>query len=235
MDLSHYKFPFIIFSFAFLLAPLGATQTIEPRLITVTGEGEVSVISDQVVLRLGVEAQGMKMERAKKDNDAISSKLLKMLKKSGISTKDIQVGYIDIRPQYDHFKGRRSLTGFLVRKDYVITIKDIKKVSDIIGGALDVGVENIGGLQYESSEFKKHQEKAREVALLNAKEKAEAMAGVLNQKIKRTHAISENPTFGHPIRMRAKAEALSFAASDDTFEPGQLKIKTQVTVSFELE
>ena len=43
--------------------------TAGPRLITVSGDAEVRVVPDEVILTLGVETWNKNMDRAKREND----------------------------------------------------------------------------------------------------------------------------------------------------------------------
>ena len=62
-------------------------------------------------------------------------------------------------------------------------MSDPEKVEDLVTAVLQSGVNYIHGINFQSTEFKKYREQARELALNAAKEKAEKMAGALGQLI----------------------------------------------------
>ena len=48
----------------------------EPRLITVTGDAEVRVVPDEVILTLGVETWNKELNIAKQENDQRTQKII---------------------------------------------------------------------------------------------------------------------------------------------------------------
>lgn len=86
-----------------LLSPyfLFAEEQAEPRLITVTGDAEVRVVPDEVILTLGVETWNKDLNIAKKENDQRIRKIVALAKKHKIETKHIQTDYISIEPRYE--------------------------------------------------------------------------------------------------------------------------------------
>ena len=81
--------------FAFILiiiftAPLWALEKSTPRLITVTGDAEVRVSPDEVILTLGVETWDKDLGIAKKQNDARVEKVLALAKQYKIEPKQRQ-------------------------------------------------------------------------------------------------------------------------------------------------
>ena len=58
-----------------------------PRLITTTGEAEVLVIPDEVILTLGVETSNKQLSLAKRENDEIVAKVLAAAQARGVAAK----------------------------------------------------------------------------------------------------------------------------------------------------
>jgi len=76
------------------------SQSQEPRLITVTGEAEVRVVPDEVILTLGVETWDKNLDTAKRRNDEIVKKVLALAAEYGNPPEDVQTDYIGIEPRY---------------------------------------------------------------------------------------------------------------------------------------
>jgi uncharacterized protein YggE len=68
----------------------------EPRLITVTGDAEVRVVPDEVILTLGVETWDKDLGVAKTQNDDIVRRVLGLVLESGVEPEHVQTDYISI-------------------------------------------------------------------------------------------------------------------------------------------
>ena len=68
------------------------------------------------------------------------------------------------------------------------------KVEALISQMLEVGVNHVNGVEFQTTQFKQHRESARELALQAAREKAEKMATALGCAIGKPVAINE--TYG---------------------------------------
>ncbi|MBN1448543.1 MAG: SIMPL domain-containing protein, partial [Bacteroidetes bacterium] len=106
--------------------------------------------------------------------------------------KDIQTDQLSIEPRYRDGYRKEDFIGYFVRNTLAVTIADPKRLEAIVTEALDAGVNYIHGIDFQTTEYKKYREQAREMALLAAKEKAEKMAATLGQTIGRPLQISES-------------------------------------------
>jgi uncharacterized protein YggE len=217
--------------------------------ITVTGEAEVNVIPDEVILSLGVETSDKDLNTAKKFNDERIKKILAQAKTFAIDSKYVQTDYLDIEPRYDSNYQKQTFLGYYIRKNIVITLKDISKFDDLLSGVLTAGANYVHGIQFKTTELRKYKDQARKLAIKAAQEKAIALSGELGQKIGKPVSISEDyadwfssyrgwwgsaggGVMTQNVIQNAAGESMSV---EDTVAPGQIGIKARVTVSFELE
>ena len=162
-----------------------------PRLITVTGEAEVNVVPDEVILTVGVETSDRQLRLAKSANDEIVKKLFAVAEVHGVATKDVQTDYINIEPRYRDSYQQRDFVGFFVRKTVVITLRDVTKFEELLSDLLDAGVNYVHGIEFRTTELRKHRDEARGLAIRAAVEKAVAMARELDQTVGKPNAIRE--------------------------------------------
>lgn len=162
-----------------------------PRTISVTGNAEVRVVPDQVILTLGVETLDKDLTAAKKQNDEVIRKTFKIAEDLKIEAKDIQTDYITIEPRYDTFLDKRTLQGYAVRKTIAITLRDVTKFDTLLSSMLEAGVNYVQGIDFRTTELRKNRDEARALALKAAQEKATAMAGELDQEIGEPLTIRE--------------------------------------------
>ena len=243
----------------FLAAALGGTtaaaQTAPPlqdraapRLITTTGEAEVLVVPDEVILTLGVETSNKQLSLAKRQNDEIVAKVLAASQAHGVAAEHLQTDHISIEPRYRDGYEQRDFIGYFVRKTIVVTLKDITAFEDLLSDVLAAGASNVHGIQFRTTELRKHRDEARASAIRAAREKAVALAGELGQEVGQPHDIREdqsqwwswyNTWWGgraSPISQNVTQEGGNAPqGTEGTLAPGQISVTARVTVSFEMQ
>lgn len=227
-------------------APTGAD---EPRLITVTGDAEVRVVPDEVILTLGVETFDPELQVARKENDRRVEQILALTHEYGIEGKHVQTEHVSIEPRYRDSYEKSSFTAYYCRKTVVITLKDLSKFEDLVAAVLETGATHVHGIQFRTSELRAHKDEARSLAVQAAQEKASDMAAVLDQEIGLPHAVREEETgwwswYGswwgsiwgggmtQNVVQNVGGESLQ---PDATLAPGQIAVRARVSVSFELQ
>ena len=219
------------------------------RLITVTGDAEVKVVPDEVILTLGVETSDKDLATAKKQNDEITKRVIALAAAQGVSSKDIQTDYINIEPRYDDSYDHRNFIGYFVRKTIVITLKDITAFEDLLTSELEAGVNYVHGIEFRTTELRKHRDEARALAIRAAREKAVALAGELDQKIGKPVAIQEDyagwwsgygawwgDRWGGGMTQNViQNSGGNPQQTEGALAPGQISISARVTVSFALK
>jgi uncharacterized protein YggE len=225
-----------------------AEENNEPRLITVTGDAEVRVTPDEVILTLGVETWNVDLNIAKTENDQRTQKIVDVVKKHKIEAKNIQTDYISIEPRYKERYEHNKFIGYFVRKSIVITLRDTSKFEAVLSGVLEAGANYVHGVQFRTTELRKYRDEARSLAIKAAYEKANDLAKELGQKVGRPYKIMENPSgwwswynawWGSRWRGGMAQNVIQNAASPSesgsSIALGQIKVNAKVTVSFELE
>ncbi len=222
----------------------------EPGLITVTGDAEVRVVPDEVILTLGVETWDKELRIAKRQNDERVKAVLALARLAGIESRHIQTDLISLEPRYQDGYERENLIGYFVRKTIVITLKDISQFEDLLTGLLEADVNYIHGIQFRTTELRQHRDQARALAIKAAREKAEALAGELEEQVGKPRTIREDQAgwwsgygawwgsrwFGGPAQnVIQEVGGNDLAGSDGALAPGQITVRARVTVTFELE
>ena len=207
------------------------------RSIAVVGEGEVKVAPDFVELVVGVETESGTLAPAKKSNDAITIKVMEVIQKYGIDEKDYKTSYLSIYPQNDYRSS--TITGYTVYNSIKLTIRDLAIFESLLTDILGAGANRISGISFQVTDVETYKTQARELALKNAKDKATAMASVLDQEIGVPLTIQEVvlSSSGRYLNLLVDAVILSDAYIDtlSTIAIGQISIKATVTVEFELK
>jgi uncharacterized protein YggE len=167
----------------FLVGAVGLPTQVEPDpgVITVSGK----VVPDEVLITLGVENFHRELSVAKRRNDSNVQEVINITKRYGVAAKDIQTDYISIEPRHEDSYPYTDITGYYVRRTIVVTLRDIDVFEDLLTAVTEAGATNVHGIDFRTSELRKYRDQARALAVQAASEKAEAMAGVLSNSLRR--------------------------------------------------
>jgi uncharacterized protein len=246
------KFQWMLVVFALFTLSISAQAQFGPRLepnsISVNGEAEILVAPDEVILTLGVETFNKILKPAKSLNDELIKKTISVAKGYGIPGEHIQTDYISIEPRYDHGNPALTLYGYFVRKTVVIRVKDISKFENILSDALEAGVTHVHGVEFRTTELRKHRDQARTLALKAAREKAELLARGAERQIGKALSIGEasfgywssygsgwGRRYGGAVQNVTQDFGGVSMGSDSSIAPGQISIRANVSASFALE
>ncbi|RPI74304.1 MAG: DUF541 domain-containing protein [Ignavibacteriales bacterium] len=218
--------------------------------ITVNGEAVVKVEPDQIIITFGIETWDLNIMDAKQKNNEIMKQAVKGIQESGVPEKNIQTDHLSIEPRYDNDYNKKDFIGYFVRNTFVITLSEPDKVEELVTNVLESGVNYIHGINFQTTEFKKHREHARELALNAAREKAEKMAGVLGKSIGNPIQINEGYAgsdwwyynswsgWGYSRSNTMSQNVMQNIQDGDqiseTMALGKISIKANVNVTFEL-
>ncbi|MCO6438760.1 MAG: SIMPL domain-containing protein [Phycisphaerae bacterium] len=228
-----------------------ATGETETPYITVSGEAEVRVVPDIVVLTLGVETTDDEIANARRINAERVKKLIALAQESGVEPRQIATDFLEIEPVYDYHDGhpQRKLLYYRARITLAITLDKIEGFDDLVVSALENGATHIHQIQFRTSELRKHRDRARSLAIRAAREKADALAGELGQVVSRPLNINEGgsnwwswygsswwgggrvSTMSQNSIMNAPGPGIG---GEEGIAPGTISVTASVSVRFEM-
>lgn len=211
-----------------LLLPLGNAAALD-RLVTVTGEGTVSVPPDMATVHLGVTTQAASAREASDANARRMTALLTAIKSGGIAESDIQTSSLSLQPQTGGGNTPR-ITGFQASNQVTVKVRDLSALSILLDRTIAAGANDVSGIEFSVADRSKALDRARKDAVDDARRKAELYAGAAGAKVGAVVTISEM-THQSPVRpmLRTMREAASVP-----IEPGEQKLQVSVTVAYEL-
>ena len=160
--------------------------------ISVSGEAVVNVVPDKIIITLGIETWDKDIRNAKEKNNDILHDAISAIRRTGVADKDIQTDHLSIEPRYKDSYRKEEFIGYFVRNSLAVTITKPENVEKLVTTVLEAGVNYIHGIDFQTTEFAKHREQARALALAAAKEKARKMAAVLDMRIGAPLQINES-------------------------------------------
>ncbi len=233
--------------------PVSAPQATEPlRTIKVSGNAQVMVVPDEVILTLGIESWHAKLGTAKINNDQVVKNVIGVTKEFNIPEKYVQTDYLNVQPSFENYE-HHVLTGYYVRRNVVITMKDLTQFEGLLSAVLEAGVNYVHGIDFRTSELRRYRDQARELALQAAREKAVAMSGKLDQEIGDPLSIEEANFYWYSpyssywsygsgggmaqnvVQNAPSAASGDMSQIDEAMEPGQIAVGATVNVEFVLK
>ncbi len=241
----HFQFP-LLFAALFLFAPTLRAQTSAPS-IDVSGSADVRVIPDEVFIVFGVETSDPALSVAKSQNDETVKKLLTLTAQLQVDPRYVQTDFISIEPWEHDLRNGTSRKEYRVRKNIAVTLKEIAELEELLSRALETGANNVHGIQFRTTELRKHRDRAREMAIQAAREKAELLASQLGRRVGPAIRISEysggwyspynwwGQSYGGNAMSQVSSQSGDASSSSGTIAFGQITVTANVSVSFALQ
>ena len=201
------------------------------RVVTVTGNGSLSVAPDTVQIQLEVRTESQQLSQAQQENAATMNQVIESLLQIGISRENIQTVSYNIFPQYDYVEGQQLFRGYEVTNAITVKMTTIEQVGNVIDVAVQKGANNVSNIQFTVEDEQLHYQQALSLALKNALAKAQTMADTMQLQLDPTPIkIVE----GHRVESVAPRMFAAKEVSGSTpIEQGQMMINATVTVQFQ--
>ncbi len=214
------------------------------RTVQVTGEGIVNVDPDQVTVQFGIITWADDPETARAQNAEAAARALNALRALDIPEDQIQLQVLRLGPRYEYNDrtNNREMVGYEAMRKAEIVLNDLDKLPDVIVEIIEEGANQLDGIQYGLQDLA--QEQARNAALREAARQAEEKAallartlgsdlGDLRQIVEQSYS-GPRPFAYRDVAMMAEA-AVASKAVPDAFAAGQIEVRAEVRVVFDLE
>ena len=230
---------------------LSAQEIDKLPVITVSGTAEVQVAPDEAVFSIDVTKTNKDLQAAKRLNDESVGKILELTRRFSILPQNVQTTQIAVDMKYESIRdaktriysddgdeiGKRVFKGYEVSKSVTVRLIDLSRFEEFFAEVLQTGVSAVNSVKFETSKLRENKDKAREMAMKAAKEKAMAMTAAVGQTVGRAIKITEGNVGGQMLANYSSnsntiATGGVFTESLVTFAPGAIKIEAHVTVSF---
>lgn len=198
--------------------------------IHVAGRGEVLVEPDIARFTLNVTRQGRDAAALKKEMDQITARVLKLTKSLKVDRKDVTAALVQINPNYVRENNRQVIDGVTANRTISITLRDLDKLSGLMNDALEIGINNIGGVQLDTSKRVELEGQALAAAIEDAKQEAERVAtgfGVRLLGVSNVHVNGQ-----HSVSPRMGRMAMAADSGGESFAPGQITIQRDIQATF---
>lgn len=215
----------------------GSSDTL-PRVITVSGTGEVKVKPDMASITTGVTSDASTAKAALAKNNAAMTAVLNALKAAGVSEDDIQTSNFSVSPMYAPVQPGQTtspqISSYQVSNQVTARVKDLAKLGGTLDALVQAGSNQISGIAFDLNDPKATINEARKKAIADARAKAELYAEAAGTSVGGVVQISEVSTQSPmPIRYRmAEVQAMDGSVP---ISAGQNTVSTSITVTYELK
>ena len=220
------------------------------RTITVSGSAERTVIPDQITISIRVVTRDANFDYAKEQNGKIADSLIKIAKKYGANEKNIKSENFNVRPEYRRCNvssiankkcDPNEIISYHIERLYSIVLVDFTLYDDFIISAMDAGITHIDSVRFGNTKIDKIKEELQVEAAINARNKASAIVDALKVDLgKPISIVTENYMPTEPVLYRNNNKAFARAAMDsaaevNTLSIGEMKVKSDIDITFEID
>lgn len=214
-----------------------------PPTISVTGEGEVLAVPDVGQFTFAVRAEGEDAAAAQAASAESINAIMAYLAEQGVEERDIRTQNYNLNPNYRYEErfcpvgsfcppGEQVLDGFVVSQSVAVKVRDLDQAGDLISGVGERGATNISSLQFTIDDEEVLQAQAREMAIADAREKAQVLADDLGVNIVRIMGYWEEQMYPQPYGMGGGEMMMDKAMSAPSLPTGENQITSRVNITY---
>lgn len=206
-----------------------------PAVISVSGQGKADVAPDMATVSIGIVTTGKTAQLAQAENAKVASDVTAALGSLGIFSKDIQTHY-SMSPVYEKGDYRKAV-GYRASNTVTVTVNDVAKTGQVIDTALKSGATDVNGLSFGLKDVRSVRDNALQMAVQDARSKADAIAAALGVKIVGIQNVKEDGgNFARYEVANARLAKLDGAAMADTpVSAGTVEVNADVHIDFQIQ
>ncbi len=185
--------------------PSSQNSTLAQRTINVTGTGVATATPDIAYLNIGVHTESYEAGTAVNQNNNLTRSVKEAIMEYGIEDKDIQTSNFSIYLQSPYSGIAGELSKIIVDNTVLVTVRDLKDLSKMLGEAIRSGANNIYGITFDIVDKQTLQDEARSKAMQNAEKQAQQLAQLSGGKPGKIIAVTvvtnnfNNPYYGEGL------------------------------------
>jgi hypothetical protein len=223
----------LLFPLVFAATPVHSQQTASqvpvPQIIT-SGTGETQVTPDRARIDIAVETRGATAAAAAAENARISTVVLTRIRGVGLTDQQLSTWGYNVRPEYDYNRtdGRPRIIGYMARNTVRADVRRIDQVGQVIDAAISGGANNIGALDFYSSNLEMARQRALAQAVERARSDAQVMAAAAGGRLGPLLELSSSFQTPAPIPYMARMEVSAVQADQTPVSPGERTVTATV-------
>lgn len=222
--------------------PLGQQGT-----ISVSGEGEVSIKPDIATVTITVRESASTVAEAQEKVEAKVVSAINSLANLGVKEEDRKTLNYNVNPKYEYvsaggYATNPKIVGYEAAQTVEIKIRNIDAAGDVVGALGAANITEISGPTFTVEDEDAAKEKAKEIAIKEARAKAKETAKALGVGLGSVVQFSEDNGGYYPMYARDAVANQSMAygkggalGPEVTLPAGESTIKVRVTITYNLD
>ncbi|OGN07164.1 MAG: hypothetical protein A3B86_02030 [Candidatus Yanofskybacteria bacterium RIFCSPHIGHO2_02_FULL_38_22b] len=220
--------------------------------ISFSGEGKVFAVPDIAAIIFSILTEASTSKVAQDQNSEKSKQIVDFLKKQSIEDKDIKTTGYNIYPQYsyprpvplgaesvtspDYYPGSPKITGYQVNQSFEVKVRDLEKVSTLLDGLVSAGANQVNNLGFKVDNEEELKEQARELAIKDAKEKADTLKKQLGIRLGKI--VNYNEGGYYPVYFKTESADYGMGGvggGGPSVPTGENEIVVSVTITYQIK
>lgn len=205
--------------------------------IEVNGSAETEITPNEIYISISLK-EYFKDNKKKVSITDLEKQLQTAVIKAGIPNEDFTINNVS---SYTDYWNKKKDPNFLASKQYKLKVKDLNAYNQILEGVDSKGIAYTNIDSYNHSDIVKLKNDLRVKALMNARQKADALAEAAGTKVWRVILIQDHnsdytvqPQF-RTYAMAAKADVASEAMELPDIDFKKIKLQYTVNATFEIK
>ncbi|MEM6505403.1 MAG: SIMPL domain-containing protein [Planctomycetota bacterium] len=203
------------------------------RTIYVSGTADIELEPDMINWKIDLRDSDFDPLEAKKLNDERFDALIKLAKDLDIEPSDVVIGGVSIDKKFTRNKDNEYIfTGYIVAREVEVVQREFDDFDEMLERL--AGFKAEFHVSYGSTEVREAKRNAQLAAVRTAREKAQAIAGALGQRVGRPLSITDHDVdMGFDLNDTLSNTANGGGDRDGT-RYGSIKVRSGVDIRFEL-
>jgi uncharacterized protein YggE len=211
------------------------------REISVTGFGSIKIVPDGLEFKIGVESDAPSVEAVRRDNDTKMNSLLKALKDTGVSEKDIVTTSLGLTKTFtpaETSQTKREGVNFKLNRDVKVRLKKVKGAEEVMAAAMRVGANKLSEFEFVDEKSTAHRDAAIDLAIADAIQRADRQSAKFGAKRGKVTWVAEDRTTSYyrgRDQVIVTGSMISGADIPAPISNGEISVDMSIYAQFELE
>lgn len=213
------------------------TWSAPERSVSVTAEGYVEAVPDELRLQLSVKQTAASLDEARKAVGRVVPRILEIAREHGIADDDIDSSRVSAYPEYEHSQQKRVYMGETMTRQISLVLREPDNYGSLIEALSKLRLQRINGPTMSHSNIDELRMAALKNALAKGSAKAAVIAAELDMELGKVIRVEESGASSPQPRMyRMEAAMMSDSGnSEGGFSYAKQRIQASVNLSFELK
>jgi len=222
---------------ALLMAPRPAAAQNPPQAplptIVTAGEAVVRRAPDRAFITAAVESRAKSPREAQQRNADAMASIQQRLAVAGVPKESVRTLGYTIQQEFDFANGRRVPREYVARNAVEVRLDAIERTGEIIDAVVQAGATSVMGIRFDLRDRQGAEREALRLAVVDARERAEAAAAGAGRSIDRVIRIEDTrqPSVGPPRPMVSLLGGAVDAQASTPIEAGEIEIRAQVLLT----